>query len=334
MTARIAIFLVAATAPVFAASIAGRWTGAVVSGGSVQSVPISLELRQKGSRVIGVAITKDSGVCELLNGVIAGDKISFDIQVEKEVIHFDLTAAKDKMQGQASGKRDDGGTDGPVSVNLDRVAPGSAVLFEGTWTGTGEAVVDGKKMSEPFTLTLEQNGPDVSGAMTDPNGNDHQLTNVVVTGPRLTFQVDKLQANLTVAGNNMAGTGSVDAGGAEQVLQLNLKRQQALPSLGFAGEWAGVGEQVEGGVSRRFPIFFSVRLTAAGIEGKCGDGREKGVDIRNAVIQGNKFAFDIAPEGEHWHFDLVLDGDELGGNAVKAGQENAPIKVTAVRRLD
>lgn len=318
----------------FAADVTGKWSGAVTPGNNADSVPLSLELRQKGTRVIGVAITQESGVCELLNGAIAGGRITFDIAVENESVHFDLAAAGDKLQGQATGKRDNGTQDGPVALTLERETPATAGPFSGTWIGTAEGTENGQKKIEAFILTLHRSGPAVTGTITDAFDVDHPLSNVKIVGSRIAFQVDKLQASLNVAGDKLTGTGSVDSGGAEQVLLLNLVRQpetSAKPS-GVAGNWAGMGEI--GANGQRFPISFRLHQKDNTVTGKCFDAKGTGVEITAAAMRGNQLEFDVGASTNRVHFKLTLSGDELNGDAVQLAQEHYSMKISAVRRLN
>ena len=315
-----------------AADVTGKWSGAVLPGNNGDSVPISFEMRQKGDRVIGVAITNESGVCELLNGAVAGPKVSFDIQVDKEVVHFELASAGEKLSGQALGKRDDGKADGPVAINLDRQTPSHTGPFSGTWTGVAEGVEDGQKRFEYFSLILRQTGADVSGAITDPAGSEHALKNVKIAGDRVSFEVDRLQASLSVAGDKLTGTGTVNSGSGDQLIHLVLNREPP-PTSGVSGRWAGIGEFTENGASKRFPIYFQLQQSISGLAGKCIDNDGKAFDVTSGSVHGNKLVFDIASGTDRVHFDLVLDGDELSGQGVWSGN-NTILKVTAVRRME
>lgn len=320
-----------AAGSLFAADLTGRWSGAVLPGNNADSVPISFELRQRGNRIIGVAITNESGVCELLNGAVAGPKINFDIQVDKEVVHFELTVAGNKLSGQALGKRDDGGEDGPVAVSIEREDPSHSGPFSGTWSGTAEGVDNGQKRFEYFTITLRQVGADVSGSITDPAGNEHPLKAVKATGSQITFEVDRLQASLTMNGDKMSGAGTVETGGGEQSLRLALTRERPAAS-GPVGRWAGVGESAENGTTKRFPIYFHLEQTAAGLTGKCIDAEGKAFDIASGVVHGNKISFDVTSGTDRMHFELTIDGDEMTGAGVWASSNNL-VKVSAVRRM-
>lgn len=316
-----------------AADVTGKWSGAVTPGNNADSIPISLELRQKGARVIGVAITKESGVCQLLNGTLVGGRVAFDIEVEKESVHFELTATGDRLQGQATGKRENGGQDGPVALSLERETPATTGPFAGTWIGTAEGTDNGQKKVEAFILTLRQSGLDVTGAITDAFDVDHALTDVKVAGNRITFKVDKLQAGLTVAGQTLSGTGSVEHGAGEQVIQLKLLKQPEFSgkAVGIAGNWAGLGEI--GANGQHFPISFRLHQKDSTLTGKCIDAKGVAVDIASGIVRGNEVEFDVGGPTDRVHFKLTLADDELNGQAVQIAQDHYVMKISAVRRL-
>ena len=93
-----------------AASFTGKWTGSFAPmrpDGSTAHEGIELNLTQKGNEITGTAGPNAERQWALSKGVVAGDKLSFVVQVpDGPTITFALTLTKDRLVGEAKGNDD------------------------------------------------------------------------------------------------------------------------------------------------------------------------------------------------------------------------------------
>jgi len=79
---RIAVLiLIAASLP--AADLAGMWLGSATTGRRGQVIDFAFQFAQKGSTLTGKAYL-DYGAVPILNGVVEGDKIAFEIVAREQ----------------------------------------------------------------------------------------------------------------------------------------------------------------------------------------------------------------------------------------------------------
>lgn len=107
------LLLILATVPAFAADISGKWTGKTeikMPDGSVETVPIWLDLRQEGTTITGGAASEPDSYEPIENGKLEGDKLSFQVtNRDGRVIKVKATvAAKDRIEGTVDFTAPDG----------------------------------------------------------------------------------------------------------------------------------------------------------------------------------------------------------------------------------
>jgi hypothetical protein len=115
--------LVPAVAAQTAANLTGKWTGSfapVRPDGSSGADTIELNLTQKGKEITGTAGPNAERQWALSKGVVAGDKVTFVVQVpDGPMITFDLTLTKDRLVGEAKGV--EGGEQMNAKIDAGRV---------------------------------------------------------------------------------------------------------------------------------------------------------------------------------------------------------------------
>lgn len=108
--AAISLLLLTFAPPQTAANLTGKWTGAFnVTGpdGTTRDQGIELNLTQKGKDVTGTAGPNAERQWTLSKGVVAGDKVTFVVQVpDGPTINFALMLTKDRLVGEATGEDD------------------------------------------------------------------------------------------------------------------------------------------------------------------------------------------------------------------------------------
>ncbi|MEX2271385.1 MAG: hypothetical protein WD690_07950 [Vicinamibacterales bacterium] len=94
-----------------AGNLTGTWSGTftmIAEDGTPREMKIELTLTHKGKDLTGSAGPSAEQQWPLSNGVVAGDKVTFQVQENSNgpLISFTLTHAKDRLTGQASGEDD------------------------------------------------------------------------------------------------------------------------------------------------------------------------------------------------------------------------------------
>ncbi len=90
-------------------NLSGSWSGVASARGGPEgpvTMPVSIVLQQEGSWVFGTAESNQKKY-EICNGIVDGDKLTFEIVSGDEHTHFELTAQEERIQGQATTKRKD-----------------------------------------------------------------------------------------------------------------------------------------------------------------------------------------------------------------------------------
>ncbi len=76
----IALALLLASSPVFAAGVDGKWTGSIDSpNGPVQ---VNYEFKSEGAKITGTTMGPDGSTIALKNVKVDGDKISFSLELD------------------------------------------------------------------------------------------------------------------------------------------------------------------------------------------------------------------------------------------------------------
>src|SRR5947208_16220047 len=90
-----------ATAP---GPVSGKWSGAVSiknEAGEAQSQPVFLILTQDGKKLTGTGgPSEDEQGFNIENGVVDGDKLSFDVKVEDSAYHSTAQITDEDMTGE------------------------------------------------------------------------------------------------------------------------------------------------------------------------------------------------------------------------------------------
>ena len=101
------------------ADLTGKWTGTFITSdtadGSTREQSIEMNLTHKGKELTGTAGPNAQRQWAISKGIVAGDKVTFQVQSDGPLISFALTYAKDRLIGEASGE--EGGR--KVSAKVD-----------------------------------------------------------------------------------------------------------------------------------------------------------------------------------------------------------------------
>ena len=101
-----------------------------------------------------------------------------------------------------------------------------------------------------------------------------------------------------------------------------------------AGKWSGSFLMSEngGGQSKDSTIFMVLKQEGSEITGTAGPNEDEQSPITKGKIEGNKLTMDVQTGGPLIHFDLVLDGDHLKGDAHASHEgQSLSAKVDAAR---
>ena len=86
------------TSALMAGDLTGKWSGSLSeTEGDAKSA--MLVLKQAGSELTGTAGPNEEKQFPIKNGKVDGDKVTFDVEAGEAVMHFELTAAGNRMSG-------------------------------------------------------------------------------------------------------------------------------------------------------------------------------------------------------------------------------------------
>jgi len=83
-------------------NLTGNWTGTftmIGPNGETKDTGAILVLKQNGSEITGTVGPDDQERFDITKGSIDGNKIALDVTDGEHKIHFDLTLAEDRLQG-------------------------------------------------------------------------------------------------------------------------------------------------------------------------------------------------------------------------------------------
>jgi hypothetical protein len=117
------ILMVALAAiPVGASDLSGKWSGtfeATGGDGNVRSEPLLLILKQDGDKLTGSGGPNEGEQHPMKEGKVAGEKVTFEVPLERGSILFTLTVTGDQGQGEMKMVRED--REQTAKVSLKRV---------------------------------------------------------------------------------------------------------------------------------------------------------------------------------------------------------------------
>ena len=107
-----------------AADVTGRWSGTMdfkSAGGTTESGPAYMILKQEGSKVTGTGGPNESEQYPIQNGKLEGDKLTFESVTGGDTMYFDLRVKGDQIDGdiKASG---DAGDKSTAKISVKRIA--------------------------------------------------------------------------------------------------------------------------------------------------------------------------------------------------------------------
>ena len=197
------------------ADVTGTWKGTAeikAAGQPPDKGEFLLNLRQSGSRITGEAGLSRAPI---VNGLISGDAVTFDIQAGAAWLTFRLRLSTETHLTGVSVTRGEGAI--VASFDLWKIPPSMDV--SGTWTGT-VTLSEGSPLNA--SITFRQYGTSITG--TTPNG---PIQNGSIYGDRLLFSTVSngvtLNFDLRVTGDQMSGV--ITATGASYKALIALKKR-------------------------------------------------------------------------------------------------------------
>jgi hypothetical protein len=97
--------------PVGASDVSGKWSGtfeAVTNDGNTKSEPLLLIFKQDGDKLTGSGGPNEGERHEMKDGKVVGDKITFEVPLERGSILFALTVEGDQIKGDMKRVREGG----------------------------------------------------------------------------------------------------------------------------------------------------------------------------------------------------------------------------------
>jgi hypothetical protein len=107
-----AVAVVCLLVPVRAAEdFTGKWTGSFLAGrpdGSTSNDTIFMDLKHKGAELTGTVGPREDRQYPVIEGKVAGDKVSFQVNVDGALVTFALAFAEGHLKGDAAAALPDG----------------------------------------------------------------------------------------------------------------------------------------------------------------------------------------------------------------------------------
>ena len=116
------LMLSLAAMPLGAADLSGKWSGsfeAPNSDGNVRTEPLLLIFKQDGDKLTGSGGPNEGEQHPMKEGKVAGEKVTFEVPLERGSILFTLTVTGDQGQGEMKMVRED--REQTAKVSLKRV---------------------------------------------------------------------------------------------------------------------------------------------------------------------------------------------------------------------
>lgn len=169
--------------------VTGAW--AAVSATPNGDLPHDLVVEQQAEKVTGNVSTA-MGSLPILNGSFRDKKLRYDIDLGGTTYRIEGTLAGDKLSGEWSAV---GGTD-KGAWNATRKAPPAApaaaapaagpLSLDGSWSAKATRT----QGDVQFQITFQQSGPNVTGSVTAPDGNQIPLLRAQLAGNVLSFELE------------------------------------------------------------------------------------------------------------------------------------------------
>jgi hypothetical protein len=118
----ILLSLMLSAATLNAADVTGRWSGTLDfknAGGATESGPAYMILKQEGNKVTGTGGANETEQYPIQNGMLEGDKLTFESVSGGNTMYFDLRVKGEQIDGDIKGS---GGSQLTAKISLKRVA--------------------------------------------------------------------------------------------------------------------------------------------------------------------------------------------------------------------
>jgi hypothetical protein len=104
------------------ADVSGRWSGTfeATTDEGTRTQPLLLIFKQDGEKLTGSGGPNDGEQHPFENGKVDGDKVTFQVLLERGSISFDLTLAGDELKGDMKRSRE--GREQTAKVSLKRLS--------------------------------------------------------------------------------------------------------------------------------------------------------------------------------------------------------------------
>jgi len=107
-----AVAVVCLLVPIRAAEdFTGKWSGTFAAGrpdGSTSNDTIFMDLKHKGAELTGTAGPREDRQYPVIEGKVAGDKVSFQVNADGALVTFTLAFAEGHLKGDAAAALPDG----------------------------------------------------------------------------------------------------------------------------------------------------------------------------------------------------------------------------------
>jgi predicted dienelactone hydrolase len=110
----------------FGADVSGTWSGTIAPEGESRTDRLILMLQQDGERLTGTAGPNEAERHNLENGIVQGDRVSFEVTDAPGLFVFDLRVSGEEMNGRLELKR--GAESRRATVALKRIGTAAAAV--------------------------------------------------------------------------------------------------------------------------------------------------------------------------------------------------------------
>jgi hypothetical protein len=101
----------------------------------------------------------------------------------------------------------------------------------------------------------------------------------------------------------------------------------------LTGKWRGSFETTnDNGETRKGSAYFDLKQEGTTVTGVAGPNESEPHQVKNGKFENNKFTFTVLAGDDDMKVELLLEGDELKGQATRQGDTGARIAKLVLKR--
>lgn len=183
--------------------------------------------------------------------------------------------------------------------------------FAGTWKMIAQSPNGGEL---PFSLVLEKQGESYSGEVRG-GSNNFKLEKFVVEGDKIKFtiahEMGPIPVELTLAGNQLEGTGTTPDGGSKIPMK-GTRDGGAAGAISAVGRWKLTVKTPDGGT-----VNYALELRESGgaLTGQAYNPEGEAAPVSEAKLSGSVLTFKVVVDQGAYDVSMTIEGDTAKGTS-------------------